>query len=565
MNEEAILHIPDTKYCFAASDKTVVLRLRAAKSDILDAVNVIYGNKYDFYKTQRRAALKKRYTDGKFDWYTVKLALSDVRFVYVFEITACGKPRYFSEDGLTDAFDFKLAYFNSFQLPYINAIDVHRVVPWMREAVFYQIFVDRFNRGDYEKDDGYINLKWGDLPTAESFAGGDLKGITAKLDYLTDLGVNVLYLTPIFRSISNHKYDISDYYGVDRHFGGNEDFRTLVEAAHGKGIRIVLDAVFNHCSERLPQFQDVIKKGRESHYYDWFIIHGDKPDPAKCNYECFASCGYMPKFNTSNKELQRYLIDVAAHWIKDYGIDGWRLDVSDEVSHNFWRHFTESVKEVKDDCVIIGENWHDANPFLHGEQYDSIMNYAFTKACLDFFADNKLTAQGFAERLNGLLMRNTDQVNAMMLNILDSHDTHRFLTLLKGDEDKLICALAVTFMYLGAPGIYYGTEIGIRGGYDPDCRRTFDWEKANKDTPLMGAVRALIGLKKRPELQCGEIALRAELGLFILERTADKKVLRLTVNNTGADAETVADGSVVLSRNAQGGRLKSGGFVIEAL
>ncbi|MDR1094129.1 MAG: glycoside hydrolase family 13 protein [Clostridiales bacterium] len=565
MNETAILHIPDSKYCFATGDKAVILRLRTARTDNFDAVSVVYGGKYDFSQTRRKAELAKKHTDKLYDYYTARLELDDVRLVYVFELKIGGGTYCFSEDGLTEGYDFALAYFNAFQLPYINAIDVCREVKWMRGAVFYQIFIDRFFRGDREKDDSYINLKWGDIPNPKSFAGGDLKGVTEKLGYLSDLGVNVLYLTPIFRSISNHKYDISDYYDIDRHFGGNEDFRELVTAAHKMGIRIVLDAVFNHCSERLPQFQDVVKKGRGSRYYDWFVINGEFPTKSPLNYECFAACGYMPKFNTSNKEVQRFLIGVAEFWIREYGIDGWRLDVSDEVSHNFWRRFRESVKELKEDFAVIGENWHDANPFLQGDQWDGIMNYAFTKACYDFFCEGKTDARGLAERLSGLLMRNTDQANAMMLNILDSHDTHRFLTQVKGDQNKLLCALALTFMYVGAPGLYYGTEIGMNGGYDPDCRRTFDWGKADADTPIMRAVKGLIDLKKRAALRDGDIKLSAENGLFILERAAGERALRLTLNNMKENAGTGITGKVILSHNLAGNILKAGGFMIEEI
>ena len=199
-----------------------------------------------------------------------------------------------------------------------------------------------------------------------------------------------------------------------------------MEKVHARGMKLVLDAVFNHCSENLSQFQDVLKNGRGSKYFDWFVIRGDKISEARDNYETFAACDYMPKFNTSNPEVQRYLLDIAVHYIREYDIDGWRLDVSDEISHYFWRKFREEVKAAKKDAVIIGENWHDANSNLRGDQYDSIMNYAFTKACLDFFATDSINAEQLVWRLNGLLMRNSSTVNQMMLNLLDSHDTHRF-------------------------------------------------------------------------------------------------------------------------------------------
>ncbi|MGN0675734.1 MAG: alpha-amylase family glycosyl hydrolase, partial [Oscillospiraceae bacterium] len=198
-----------------------------------------------------------------------------------------------------------------------------------------------------EKDLSYVNMEWGGKPTPKSFAGGDLQGIYQKLEYLKDLGINAVYLTPIFKSVSNHKYDISDYYSIDTAFGDKEVFRSLVDKAHSLGMKIVMDAVFNHCSENLWQFQDVLKNGKESPYYDWFVITSDNP----LKYECFAACKYMPKFNTSNLEVQKFLLEVAVYWIKEFKIDGWRLDVSDEVSHDFWRVFRKTVKEANADFV----------------------------------------------------------------------------------------------------------------------------------------------------------------------------------------------------------------------
>lgn len=213
-----------------------------------------------------------------------------MRFVYIFYIESDDGNFYFSEDGFTAEYNYSLGFYNFFQIPYINKADVHEVVPWMREAVFYQIFVDRFRRGDFKKDNRYINLSCGEAPKQDSFAGGDLKGITEKLDYIRGLNANAIYLTPVFKSKSNHKYDISDYFAIDEHFGSESDFRTLVNSAHKKGMRVVPDAVFNHASEDLKQFQDVIKHGKSSEYYDWFIIDGDKIDRENVNYEVFAHC-----------------------------------------------------------------------------------------------------------------------------------------------------------------------------------------------------------------------------------------------------------------------------------
>lgn len=561
MNKKAILHIADSNYCYAIDENTVEVLLRVDKSDVFDEVNIIYGNKYDYYLKQIKVTMEKRFTDSNFSYYFVRLNLFDVRLVYIFELKTHKETVYFCEDGVVENYDFSVAYFNSFQLPYINKADVVPMVDWLTNAVFYQIFVDRFYCGNKEKDSSYINLKWGEIPDPKSFAGGDLRGIISKLDYLENLGVNALYLTPIFKSKSNHKYDISDYYNIDEHFGTNEDLKELVQQAHVRGIRVVLDAVFNHCSEDLKEFQDVIENGKKSKYFDWFIINGDKVDTFLGNYEYFGVCKYMPKFNTSDKNLQKYLIDIATHWISQYDIDGWRLDVSDEVSHSFWRKLRSKVKEVKSDAVLIGENWHDAYPYLRGDEYDSIMNYAVTKALMDYFVNGSLDSAGLAERLSALYVRNKMQVNHMMLNLLDSHDTHRFYTLVDGDVDKLITALAIMFCNTGSACVYYGTEIPLFGGYDPDCRRTMDWSHESDLTDVGQIIKSLAEIKNSDTIKYGEIYYESADNKFILKRVRNSRCIKLIVSKSAL--VNVEKGKVLLSHNYSDGAIHGVGFVIQ--
>ena len=556
MNESAMQHIPESKYCFAVNSNTVALRLRVSREDFPDKIEVVYGGKHDYARKRFSAPMQRSCEDRLFAWYTAYISLSDVRFAYVFRITEGERVSYYSEDGLTRGYDFDLSFYNCFQLAYINEADIMRPVEWMRTAVFYQIFVERFLMGDEGKDKSYINLQWGQLPTPKSFSGGDLEGIIQKLDYLKELGISAIYLTPIFKSVSNHKYDISDYYAIDEHFGDREVLKRLVDGAHARGMRIVLDAVFNHCSKDIAQFQDVIKNGKNSPYFDWFIIHGDRADCKNVNYECFASCAYMPKWNTSNRRVQKYLTDIATYWIKEYNIDGWRLDVSDEISHDFWRDLRKAVKAVKPDCVLIGENWHDANSYLHGDQYDSIMNYAFTKACLDFYCFGNFSTQQFADKLNEILMRNTDAVNIMMLNLLDSHDTYRFITQSKS-RDKLKSALALLFMFVGAPCIYYGTEIALEGGFDPDSRRCMDWTKAGEDGDLKQLIKFLASLKRGGGLSDARISIAQSGGLLTVERSG----LKLVIN--GQAPVKYRSRNILLSNNYSGGELKENAFVLE--
>ncbi|MCH5164921.1 MAG: glycoside hydrolase family 13 protein [Clostridiales bacterium] len=549
MNRHAILHKSDSLYSFALTPDTAEIRLRAAKGDISIA-DVIYGQKHEFSLHRKIARMNISASDGLFDYFTIRLNLDDKRLAYIFLLTDNeGNKYYYSEDGLTETYDFSVAFYNFFQLAYLNGNDIFPRCEWLSRAVVYQIFVDRFHRGVIPENsvkssetaacDDFINLKWGDKPTSKSFAGGNLDGIAQKLDYICDLGVNTLYLTPIFTSRSNHKYDISDYFSVDPHFGGNAAFDRLMTACKARGIRVILDAVFNHCSEDIKQFRDVCEKGKRSPYFDWFVIYGEKPTKRPLNYEVFASCDYMPKWNTANPEVQEYLCSVGEYWIKEYGIDGWRLDVSDEVSHEFWRKFRKRIKAIGADKVLIGENWHDSSSYLCGDQFDSIMNYAFTKAMLDYFVYKKLDTAALCDKLNELMMRNVTQANLMMLNLLDSHDTHRFYTECGKDENKLLLALAVETFMPGATMVYYGTEIPLEGGYDPDSRRCFIWGEHS----FSKRVKELLKYKRLRALTDGDAVFREQNGAIVIERITDGQKVTLIVNNSDSSV-CISDTSV---------------------
>ena len=562
MDKLALLHELESQYAFPVSDRRMVIRLRTKKDDGYEKIQVLFNNKYTFPQEQRSQDMELCYCDGDFDYYETTLALEDSRLAYVFRFVNAGKTYFYSESGLSETYDFKTSYFDFFQLSYINDADILKEPSWVKSAVFYEIFIDRFYYADKEKDRSYITLPWGKIPTNHDFAGGDIRGIIEKLDYLEDLGINALYLTPIFRSDTNHKYDTIDYFEVDPQFGTMEDLKELVRKAHEKGIRIVLDAVFNHCSSKSKRFQDVLTNGKNSRYHDWFVIHGDKPDTKTVNYETFADCNYMPKINTSNEEVQDYLCSIGTYYIKEVGIDGWRLDVSDEVSHAFWRMFRLAIKKANPEAVLIGENWHNSYPFLMGDQLDSVMNYAFTKALYDCFVYGKLSAEGLSNKLNGLLMRNKGPANDMMLNLLDSHDTFRFYSLVKNDQDLLLQALAILFLYVGMPCLYYGTEIPLEGGYDPDCRRCFDWTALEKDTPYRDKLKELVALRKLPAIQEGKIRITAKDSFLKIRREDGKETYTLYVNLGKESKELLEKGKMVTGNGYKNNAVAKKGYVI---
>ena len=553
MNEYALYHKTESNYCYPTSKNEITIRLRTSNKDNISKIYLVYGCKYDFYSIQHQKEMELRYVDKLYNYYEVHLKLKDVRLTYVFKILSDYKTFYFSEDGLSTTYDFKFNFYNCFQYAYIHSSDIHKEVDFMKDAIFYEIFIDRFAIGNKKKDMSYINMKWNELPTPKSFAGGDLQGIIDNLSYLKTLGINGIYLTPIFKSISNHKYDIEDYYKIDEQFGDEEVLMKLVKTAHNKGIKIILDAVFNHISENSPLFQDVLTNGKKSKYYDWFIFKNNE-------YECFSICKYMPKLNTDNKEVQDYLINVGKYYIEKYDIDGWRLDVSDEVSHSFWKRFRNELKSLGKEIILIGENWHDANKFLQGDEFDSIMNYAFTKALLDYLAFNKFSSKDMSDKLNELLTRNTEQVNKMMLNLIDTHDTLRFFTEVNKDLDKYLIALALLFFYEGVPCIYYGDESLMEGGYDPDSRSGFTKDIKNKAFKL---ITKLTELRKEQEFINSKLYIKYEKDTLILERISKNYIYRLNVN-IGLNYKYEVENNVLFN-NYNKGVLKTNGFVIERI
>lgn len=532
MNIQAIYHRPESNYCFATDGKTIVLRIRFAKGEQICKLSVWYNTKYHIAQQQFKQNMQLIASDTQFDYYKATLRLGDPRLAYLFYFEYDNKPYYFCEDGLVSTYNFNLAYFNSFQFAYINDDDVIQNVGWLNNAVFYQIFVDRFCCSD--KAIGIkskINAEWDELPTPTSFYGGNLDGITEKLDYINGLGATAIYLTPIFKSKSNHKYDTIDFYCIDESFGDKESLKRLVEKAHEKGMRVVLDAVFNHVSHDFARFKDVMKKGKKSKYFDWFVIDGEKIRQDPPNYACFGDCEYMPKLNTCNKEVQNYLVDVMLYWMKECDVDGWRLDVSDEISHGFWRKVREAVKSQKSDSALIGENWHNSESFLRGDQFDSIMNYALTKRMMDFWVDESIDEKQLADRLNSLYMRYSDVTNNMMFNLLDSHDTARFFTKVNKDRNRLLCAIATLVFLPGSFNLYYGADILLEGEYDPDCRRTFDFSKLQEKDIIdfQISLKEVLKLKRQPAIKNGKLKIYSKNDAVVIERASKEQVLRLIV------------------------------------
>ncbi|RLC85542.1 MAG: alpha-amylase [Chloroflexi bacterium] len=430
---------------------------------------------------------------------------------------------------------------------------------WAKDAVFYQIFPDRFARS--ERVPKPANLEaWDSPPTNYGFKGGDLLGVTERLGYLQELGITAIYFNPIFQSTANHRYHTHDYYRVDPILGGNEAFRELLDAAHARGIRVVLDGVFNHASRGFYQFNHALENGAASPYLDWFhfdeklLRAGERPNGypkqgAGLGYRAWWGLPALPKLNTETEAVRQFIFDVARYWI-EFGADGWRLDVPGEIDDDeFWRQFRRVVKGANPEAYIVGEIWFEAQRWLQGDQFDAVMNYIFNRACLGFFGGERLdtkqhpggydlrplSAAQFADTIDHLLALYDWQMTLAQLNLLSSHDEPRFLTLVGKEKDALKLAALFQMAFPGAPCIYYGDEIGMEGRHDPDCRRAFPWDESRWDHDLLDFFRRAIRLRRdHPTLRRGRylrLHTDGQHSVYAFARQGDEETLVIVLNN----------------------------------
>ncbi|MEN4010887.1 MAG: glycoside hydrolase family 13 protein [Bellilinea sp.] len=407
-----------------------------------------------------------------------------------------------------------------------------QIPDWVKDAVFYQIFPDRFANGDLTNDPPNVQ-PWGEIPDAFHFQGGDLAGIEQRLDYLQDLGINALYLNPIFLSPSTHRYNTVDYYCIDPKLGSRQDFRRLLRRAHRKGMRIILDGVFNHCGRGFFAFNDLLENGSNSPYQDWFHIkkfplHAYGPGKSS-RYEAWWGYKSLPKFNTHAPAVRRYILDVARHWI-DEGIDGWRLDVPNEIDDDtFWAEFRYAVKKGNPQAYLLGEIWDVQSRWVDDEHFDGLMNYPVRSIIIDSLI-HSISNQERLTRLEKIQdAYGMENLYGMYL-LLGSHDTERIITLLNHDMQKVRLAYLLLFAFPGAPAIYYGDEIGLRGGKDPDCRRAFVWAEEDWDVNLRDWIKRLIGVRRsNPIFRHGNLQVvdsaNAENGFVLLRQDGEKRVL----------------------------------------
>ena len=569
MQLAALRHRSESEDCFILDENRVRVRFHTAKDDVKEII-VHYGDNY-LPTTQTKSTKMEKVGIGAVDDHWVAtLEVPFHRIKYTFEVIGNdGSHKIVGDRGIYDFNKKNLEADGSyFRVPYFHLIDMDTTPEWVKKTVWYQIFPERFANGD-KSNDPVGTKPWNpqDHPTRDAFYGGDLQGVLDHLDYLKELGINGIYFCPVFKASSNHKYDTVDYLDIDPNFGDKDLFAKVINEAHKRGIKVMLDAVFNHIGVNSMQWQDVVENGPKSRFADWFHINSypvepyHKPTKDKlAPYETFAFEKTMPKLNTANPEVQDYLLEIATYWVKYFDIDAWRLDVATEVDHHFWKRFHKAVTEIKPDFYIVGEIWHSAQPWLNGDEFSGVMNYPFTLQVEEHFFKHTLSAQKLVEQLTDQLMMYRDQTNQAMLNTLDSHDTARIKTVAGENEELALQAMTFIFMQTGSPCIYYGTEMGMSGDNDPDCRKPMDWDK--KYGPVWQEVHELVEFRLKYASTLGQGTTTLEVTKAGVIKVTRKRENTITAyfNTTGKDQNLTIDPQ--LSQNYQDGVLAKDGYAI---
>ncbi len=591
---------------------TVTITFRTAKNNV-DYIIIA--------EQKKNHNMEKAYSDDMFDYYTHEIQLENEPIYYYFEIHSGKMMCFFDVRG---AVKEPLPQYRFFVIPGFNTPD------WAKGAVMYQIFIDRFYNGDKSNDvetgeysyigDRSVRVEdWNKYPAVmgvREFYGGDLQGVLDKMDYLEDLGVEVIYFNPLFVSPSNHKYDIQDYDNIDPHIGkivndkgnlleegclenraaskyinrvtnkdnleaGNKLFAKVVKEAHKRGMKVILDGVFNHCGsfnkwldrERIYENADGYEKGAfidaSSPYRDYFKFFDTNKWPYNHTYDGWWGHDTLPKLNyEASRELQEYILEIGRKWVSPpYNADGWRLDVaadlgySPEFNHMFWTRFRKAVKEAKPQAIILAEHYGDPSAWFDGKQWDSVMNYdAFMEPVTWFLTGMQKHSDDFRnDQLNNAAsfwgaMKHHSAAFPMpsllvSMNQLSNHDHSRFLTRTnrkigrvnnlgpKAAEEGISIpvmreAVLMQMTWIGAPTLYYGDEAGVCGFTDPDNRRTYPWGGENKE--LIDFHKKMIAIHKNcSELKTGSIMHLAEdYGFLGYGRFNKEGQSAVFVNNT---------------------------------
>lgn len=532
-----LLHLPDKPFAYGLGPAQLRVVLRVPTGAISGG-SVRFNDRYawagnDYAPLREQAPLWRYARDRELEYWAADLTLQPPRLRYRFGLETAAGTRWFGWDGLRD----EPAPRGAFEFAYVAEGDLPDSPAWARGATFYHIFPERFARSGRGHRRGHVD-DW-DAPVGrDSFLGGDLDGIVEHLDHIASLSVDALYLTPIFSSPSSHKYDTSDYMSVDPDFGGDDALRRLVTALHGRGMRLVLDGVFNHAGANWPQFVDARANGERSPYARWFYFDDERK--GRLGYETWATdVAAMPKLRTSEPELRELICHIGRYWVSEFGVDGWRLDVANEVDHALWRAFRAAVRAADRDALLVGEIWDWALPWLRGDQFDSAMNYQLREAILGY-AGTAADGRRFLDGVDRLRAAYPEPIHELLYNLLGSHDESRPLTALDGSHARAALAAGLLFALPGIASIYYGDEVGMSGGKDDHGNRNgMAWQLERQDTRTLALYRRLGELRRElPSLRTGAYERLASSGpLAAFARGAGRD--RLVVLANAGESEAV--------------------------
>lgn len=527
MDFTGFYHEMKSNYAYAVDIHTLHIRLRTGHG-VVSRATLIICDPYNWVERKDQPgtyvfdinrcahiAMRHEYTTGGFDFWFAEAAVPTKRAMYAFAVENETETYLYAHNSITpytEGIPLETMTGVFYHFPYLLAEDLFNAPEWVKDTVWYEIFPERYT--------------------------GDLSGIITHLDELQAMGVTGLYFTPIFKSPSTHKYNTDDYFQIDPKFGDNAVFGKLVDEAHKRGIKIMLDLVFNHIGSTHPFWRDVMEKGKASRYYDCFFFKnedalsgGSIRNDNGLAYETFANVANMPKWNTSHPFARRYLLDVAVYWARTYAIDGFRLDVANEVPHGFWREFRQTVRAVNPALYIVGEVWEHAAPWLQGDQFDAVMNYEFARAVWDFVS-GKTDGDGLREALSAYLVSYPKDRQRCMFNLIGSHDTSRILTTAKGSAERVRQAFTLLLTFTGSPCVFYGDEIGIAGEGMDRARQPMTWEEDKQNRRLRDFVCKMIALRAaHPAMKSVEVTWRkADANGVAYEKQTDGETVAVVFN-----------------------------------
>lgn len=508
MKEYYIKHSYNSQYINILSTNKIRILAKSLKSKIIN-MKIAYCDTYNYPLLDKINIfeMKKVGCGEEYDYWEANISIEYRRVRYSFIAEDCNSVAILGEKVFKkfNKFDFDDKFIKEYKWEFFTVPFVHYdqilELKQLENTIWYTVFIDRFFNDKRPLKD--VNLK-----SDFEYAGGNIRGIIRKLDYLKDFNVDYLYLMPIMEGLSNHKYDITNYKKIDCNFGSKADLKKLSDECHKKNIKLILDLPINHCSYKNNWFEDVVNNGKSSKYKDWFYVNDyellsqlkdidlyeKKINPLKLPYIMFSFVPYLPKLNLSNSELASELIDIIIYWTREFNIDGWRLDAANELPHSFIEILKKRLLDINKNIVLIGEIWGDARPWLSKYQLDTVTNYVLLKYIEEYFIDDKLSTKEFCEKTTDHIFKYDIENSKTMLNLLESQDTRRIINKANNRMNIIKNVYVFLFMFYGNPVIFYGGEVGLRGAMRPLNRENMKWEK-NEDS-LDVLIKKLAKLRK---------------------------------------------------------------------